>query len=207
MSDKRAEIAGAAQLIFAGSSSVYDDLAGPLFTDLMPVLDEAGFGNTDREYIRENFSPLSRTFYPSETKFYNSAVLGEIAIGAILYIGTSVGQWIISKLCDEVYEKVGGAEGMVGRLLGRLRRSDGVVTTVFDHWFDESGVLVRIECRLREGDPTDVVDALIPVALRRAGAWIEDHGITHRVVKYRIERGALADHPELSQPVAIPGSV
>src|SRR5207237_1377837 len=83
-----------------------------------------------------------------------------------LFIGGSINAWIISKLCDVVYQRA----RVVGNLIRRLKPGDGVVTVILDHWFDSSGMLVRIECKLRADEPRDVADALIAVALRQANS-------------------------------------
>jgi hypothetical protein len=199
----RADVPLAMQFAFAGSASVYDDVAGPLFHELMPILDEAGFGNTDADYIRDNFDPPSITFYPPGRGEPRNTSFSEILVGVVVFVGSPVNAWAISKLCDGVYKRACESTGPLGNLISRLRPGDRVVTVALDHWFGPGGVLIRVECKLRAGEPHDTVDALVPVALRRAAAWIAEHGVTHRVIKYCIEHGRLADNPQLSYPVSM----
>lgn len=193
----KANVPLAVQVGFIGSSSMYDDLAGPFLAELEPALEEAGFRNTDAEYIRENFNSSITTLYqPSRGRPYNDVFGAGIFILVVVFIGSAVGQWAIGKLCDELYTS---ARRCLGDLAKRLRTSDRVVHVAYDCWFDSSEVLVRVVCTLRAGEPDDVVDALVPVAIRRAAAWVEAHAVTRRMVEYRIEHGRLADNPKVGE--------
>ncbi len=86
----------------------------------------------------------------------------------------------------------------LGAVAGSAARS---IVVVFDHWYDETGVLVRVEFTSRA--PGDEVPDLARVleACDLAAAHVEEHGVTHRVMAYRVVDGRLDPAPRLAEPV------
>jgi hypothetical protein len=70
---------------------------------------------------------------------------------------------------------------------------------VFDHWFDDAGVLVRVEFRVSANSETFLGLDLVPEALKLAATRLHSLGVTHRVMTYTVRDGRLNNEPALSQ--------
>lgn len=120
--------------------------------------------------------------------------LSAFAVGALIFIGSTVGQWVVGRLCDHVYDdKLKPAfRELRRRARAEQEQNGGSAVLHLDHWFDVDQVLIRIEIDLATGDDDDGDLELIREVLRRARAWIESNGITKPVMVYRISRGEIS---------------
>lgn len=109
------------------------------------------------------------------------------------------------KAVDEILSKVYAdrVQPALQRLGARLRshgmRSDELVLTRFDHWFDGSKVLVRICIYTKAPGTAD--SAVVAQVLRLAVNWLKSHPVTHRVLTYEVREGNIPAAPLLSEPV------
>ena len=85
----------------------------------------------------------------------------------------------------------------------RLTRHSGTRSPalVFDHWFNDPGVLVRVEFRSSAGFAEEPNLALVAAALTLALARVQLHGVTHRVIAFTVTDNILVEQPRLSEPL------
>lgn len=115
-----------------------------------------------------------------------------------LFIATSVGQWAVGKVCDELWERK--FRKPFARMLKR-RRSEGFaskpMTVSFGVWYDTDGVYIGATATVTADDWDNRLADLIPEAQRRGQEWVETHGVTKPVVEFPIRDGELAADPTL----------
>jgi hypothetical protein len=123
-------------------------------------------------------------------------VISALVVGIILFLGTSVGSWVVGKLCDEYYNaKLRPAlVGLVRRWRkDKYSRGKHSPVAISDHWFDVDQVLVRVALPLDgevdgESDPTKHITE----ALRSAQGFVNNNRVTHPVIVYRVRHGQLS---------------
>jgi hypothetical protein len=194
-----------------GKFSQMEEFGQPFFDEIWEALHQAGFVDFDPSYMQDNFDVPAeisaieiRTGQP--TMVFGP---GEFCLAISLFLGTSLGQWAVAKAYDEVYNAK--LRPALQNLFAKLRkrrnakrgtRSPEITTLVFNFWFDTSQVLVRVLAKVKPEEDHNAVEALVPEALRKALAWTEQHGITHRVLTYRIANSEITEHPILSEPIS-----
>jgi hypothetical protein len=105
-------------------------------------------------------------------------------------------------VCDEIY--VGGIRPHLRKVFKKLGQDATRRDLVFRYgaWFAADAVYVQVILETK-GTDIEEVHALITKAFEQAHSWINEHGVTHKFVTYRITGGELTSVPQLSN--TLPG--
>jgi len=126
-----------------------------------------------------------------------------IVVGIAVFLATSMGQWAVGRVCDDIWDK--RVKPAFRKLLKRRKQEKGLaerpLTVSFGAWFDTDGVFVQVIATLKKGESAEGIETLIPEAFRRAHAWLEQHGVQQPVLIYRVRNGELSSFPTLASSV------
>ncbi|WP_344213422.1 hypothetical protein [Kribbella sancticallisti] len=182
-----------------GNSHDIDELGIPFQTEVGLSVGDLGLTLADdTASIEDSFPSL-----PPFPVFRPRASGLEIAalVGFGVYLAKKLSDPTIDALGEQLYAKVVGPA--VRKLWGKMRRGEipaRAVISRFDHWFDGSGVLVRVVIVSDRGADAPDID-VIPAALRQAAEWLQSNAVTHRVLTYEIIGGRIPATPRLSEPI------
>lgn len=135
-----------------------------------------------------------------------TAVIGvdDALVAISLYLAVRVGDWAVGRVCDYLWDR--RMRKPLDTMLER-RRAEGyaneTMVFAFGVWYDLDGVYIGTRATLGPDEDGATLADLTPEAQRRGLEWIEAHGITHPVILFPVQNGALADVPE--HPDSIPG--
>jgi hypothetical protein len=187
--------------VLGGRLSYVDELGLPFETDLVAAADAIGFQITDVAETRCRYPNLPP--YPEERP---RAGLGgeDLLIGFGLFLASRIGEDIVEDVVHDVYERI--VKANLKKLWEKLRHEPGrppEMTATFDHWFDGSGVVVRVVVHLgsENSGGEDSTTSAVAAALRQAVIYLHGHPITHRVLTYHVHDGSVARLPTLSEPI------
>lgn len=187
--------------MLGGRSSYIEELGLPFSKDIVSGIEAIGVPHEDRETTQRRFpeAPLPPDVPPQ------AGIGGEdLWIGFGLYLASKIAESIIGDIVHDVYERI--VKPNLKKLWEKIRR-DGHpprrMTATFDHWFDGSGVLVRVLVDMgSEMSPgEDSTTTAVAAALRHAVTYLRGHPITHRVLTYNVRDGHVDPQPTLSEPI------
>ena len=137
------------------------------------------------------------TFAPGRISARMELGVSAAVIGLVIFVGTSVGSWVVRKLCDGLWDS------HIRPALSRFRENTPTVQAKpHPFWFEFSVYYVRddflVTVRALIANPQDmaVAEQLIPDAQRSALAWVESRGIDCRELVYTIRDGMLSSIPQ-----------
>lgn len=108
---------------------------------------------------------------------------------------------LIGELVGRIYDsRVRPALAVLRSKLGSTApNSPRSSVAVFDHWFDSTGVLVRV--RVHEpAESADEIAEIVAACLHLALAQLA-RPITHRVITFEVKEGTIPTRPSVSQPI------
>ncbi len=165
-------------------------------------IETIGFPNEDVETTQRRFPELP-PFLPDVPP--QASIGGEdLLIGFGLYLASKIGEDIVGDIVHDVYEWI--VKANLKKLWEKIRhegRPPRRMTATFDHWFDGSGVLVRVVVHMgSEISPAyDSTTTAVAAALRHAVIYLHRHPSTHRVLTYNVQDGHVDAQPMLSEPI------
>jgi hypothetical protein len=187
--------------VLAGRLSYQKELGLPFLMEVVAEAEPIGFRNEDVDTTQRQFPSLP----PFPPDVLPQATIGgeDLLIGFGLYIASKIGEGIIGDLAHDIYERIVKASL---RRLWEKHRQEGdplQVTATFDHWFDGSGVLVRVVVHSGPTADTDgtLTTSAVTAALHQAVAYLRTHPVTHRVMTYEVHDGRVGQLPTLSEPI------
>lgn len=191
----------AALFVQRGSHHWVTSLTLPFVEKVGSELTAAGFGDSlEAFHIPPGVLPPRKAFRPR-------AALApvELLIGVTLFVGASIGSWVVKKICDEVFEKKirPGFE----KLKEQFAHKKGKITPppmklTIGIWYDVDQLYVQVIAEVTDPKDFDRAADLILDAQRAALTWVDAHGVTTRVLTYRIRHGELSGRPALSDKVS-----
>jgi hypothetical protein len=128
----------------------------------------------------------------------------DLLIGFGIYLASKIGEDIVGDIVHDIYERI--VKGNLKKLWQKIRGDDHPprqMMATFDHWFDGSGVLVRVVVYLpTEAAPyEDATTTAVAAALRQAVVYLREQPVTHRVLTYEVHDGHVDPQPMLSEPI------
>jgi hypothetical protein len=182
---------------FSGSQS---SLLRAFIDDVGPRLSAAGFRDSlDAFHIPSGVLPRRR-----KARYRAAGGPVELLIGVSLFIGASIGSWAVKKVCDEVFEK----KIRPGYLKLKARFSKKGTIAIprplkfqLGIWYDVDQVYVQVIVEVSTPEEFDCAEQLILAAQKAALNWVEVHGVTQRVITYRVKHGEMSQYPALSDTV------
>lgn len=200
--DNGAELSAGMTFRFQGSASDFRNTAGPFFEGAEHKLRKMGFVDAS-EWLASSATSTNAPFeLAKRTQTFRADIgLSGVVVGIIVFLGSTVGSWAVSKVCDEIYEK--GIRPHLRATLKRLAKKRqgpphrGLVFQ-FGVWFAADNVYVQVIMEIDPVEDGEKLQALIPQAFVYAREWLDKHGVTHRFVTYRISGGQLSSTPQLS---------
>ena len=188
--------------VLGGRTSNVKELGLPFLRDVVGGIEAIGFPNENAETTRQRFPELPP--FPQDVPPQAGIGGQDLLVGFGLYLASKIGEDIIGNIVHDVYERI--VKGGLKKLWEKIRREDRPprrMTATFDHWFDGSGVLVRVVVHLRsETSPVeDPATAAVAAALRHAAVYLRGNQVTHRVLTYHVHDGHVDRLPMLSEPV------
>jgi hypothetical protein len=115
-----------------------------------------------------------------------------------IFVAGAIGGWIVSKICDAVWESRLGPT--IRKVLLDKLRSDSLpeeFSVRFQVYYEPDQVLVTVRALVRSPEDVDNMVRLVPEAERRALAWLESRGIDCDEVLFTIEGGELTTIPRV----------
>ena len=200
-----AELSAGMIFRFQGSASDYRNIAGPFVEGAEHRLRTMGFVDAS-EWLASSATNTNPPFeLAKRTQTFRADIgLSGVAVGIVIFLGSTVGSWAVSKVCDEIYEK--GIRPHLRATLKRLTKKrqetpHRSLAFQFGVWFAADNVYVQVIMEIDPGEDSEKLQALIPQAFVYARQWLDDHGVTHRFVTYRISGGQLSSTPQLSHTI------
>lgn len=165
-----------------GPTTYYRDAGIPFHREVVSVLGELDIVEETTAAIEDIYPDLPP--FPAKRGPVASVELTELAVGLGLYLAGALGNGAVDQLVEKVYERAvrPALSRCWKKLIQHRHRS---IMVVFDHWYDETGVLVRVEFLSRNPDEAVPDLALVLRARTLAIEYIQEHGLTHRVMAYR----------------------
>lgn len=187
--------------MLGGRSSYVRELGLPFLTDVVGGIEAIGFADEDVETTQKRFPELPP--FPPDVRPQADITGAALLIGFGLYMASTISNAIVSAIGHDIYEQI--VKPNLKKLVERARNEGRPSRTIatFDHWFDGSGVLVRVIVDLgAENDPAeDQTTTAVAAALRLAVTYLGSHPITHRVLTYSVNAGHVDPRPMLSEPI------
>jgi hypothetical protein len=180
----------------SGNAEFFRDFAAPFVELVGPAFSAAGMVESSEDVIFESFPAAPRP----RTKVPLNDLNTEFIVGVAVYFAAKLPDAALDAALADLYEnRVKPAVARFWSSATSRMRKNAVVR--FDHWIDESGVLLRIEFRPKdEGQAAPDLD-LVLEAVRRAEEHILELGLTHRVMTYSVVDGELEAKVRLSEPI------
>lgn len=148
--------------------------------------------------------PPALQIEPNSRKPTAAVGVDDALVAISLYLAVKVGDWAVGRICDYLWER--RMRKPLETMLER-RRNEGYANKqmvfAFGVWYDLDEVYIGTRATLGPDEDGATLADLTPQAQRRGVEWIETHGITHPVILFPVQNGALADVPE--HPDSIPG--
>jgi hypothetical protein len=179
--------------------SFQQDHGLPFQADLIRGLESLGFVNETTAVV-ENRHPRLPKFPPDQPP-RNAIGIDDLLIGFGIYLAVKISDTVIDEISGDIYDGIVRPRlSTFWKQLTATRRGQRLVAS-FDHWFEGSGVLVRVEFYTSSSThvPPDVTH--VAHALRLAAKYLADKGVTHRVLAFEVRNGRMNDEPRLSEPL------
>lgn len=185
--------------ILGGPVTFVREAGVPFQVAVIAGLSELGFTNESSEVVQDSFVDLPP--FPADVGPSNAFGVDDLAIGFGIYLAAKLGDTLISEIGADIYgAKVRPVMARHWERLGRFLGSKTLVAT-FDHWFDDPGVLVRVDFQVSDSHSLAPDLELVEVALQNASLYIKTHGLTHRLLSYQVIDGRLSTVPTLEWPL------
>jgi hypothetical protein len=186
--------------VVGGQLSHLKELGIPFEADLIADIEAIGFQGEDAAETRRQYPQVPP--FPAERP-YAAFGLDDLLVGFGLYLASKITDKIISDIIHDVYEQI--VKANLKKLWEKLRhepRPPSQTIAMLDHWFDGSGVLVRVAVHLQPDTTNeDSTTNSVATALRQAVTYLHGHPITHRVLTYDVYDGHVEPQPRLSEPI------
>jgi hypothetical protein len=194
---------GSAVVCIVGGRLPYLETLGlPFVTDVIGGIEAIGIPNEDTRSAQRRFPELP----PTPPEVGPTAGIGDpdLLIGFGLYLASKISDGIIDDLTHDVYERI--VRESLKKVWQKIRPKRDVpsgMTARFDHWFDGSGVLVRVVVHLdpRMSTVEDSTASAVTAALRQAVIYLSRNPVTHRVLTYHVHEGRVDPRPVLTEPI------
>jgi hypothetical protein len=185
--------------VLGGRLTFQQDLGLPFAKDVVAALEEFGLANQDTATVESAYRDLPKF----EPDLPPTAALGldDLVVGLGIYLAGALTDATIGAVVDELYQR--RIQPALARLWSRIRSSKHRPETtrvLLDHWFDGSGVLVRIEFSSSPGGSVPTSET-VRSCLKQAAEWISRNPRTHRVLTFTADHGAIQADPRLSEPI------
>jgi hypothetical protein len=178
--------------ILGGPVGLQRDYGYPFQLEIISALEDLGYDNESTAIVEATFPDLP----PLPTGSGPTATFGaeDLLVGMGIYTALKLGDAVISEVASRIYQGV--VTPALEELWARVPRTVSnrhrpfELTAVFEHWFDDSRVLVRVvlETNTDEAAPTT---RHVRLALEHAIAYVEEHGgsieLTYRVFDDRLQ--------------------
>ncbi len=178
-----------------GTSSFARGVAMPIIDAVANDLRACGLAEAlDDPQFPPDESP--RTIQPRADAFVVPAL-----VALSIFVGSSIGSWVVGKLCNEMWDV------HIGPALKRWRRakeSDGKARfdTPFEFrvgcYFATDDLKVTVTTIVGSEHDLEEMERLLPEAERRALQWVQDKGISSRELVYTIKDGQLSSFPRVN---------
>lgn len=182
--------------LVAGNADFIRDVAAPYVGDVSAALASAGLVEaTSDADLSVAFGTLPA--FPSRTAIAGAG--HDLMIGIGLYFSFKAVDVVVEAMLVDLYDsRIKPATSRLWATMSDRIRRRTVVR--FDHWFDDPGLLVRVECKTRIHGGEPQFD-LVSEAVRRALAAVDQQGLTHRVLTFVVLDGELQDKVERTCPL------
>ena len=179
----------------------------PFQIDLTGGLKAVGI-ESESVSVAEKVIPASSRTPQRHLRTTNSITLTTLVIGFVVSVAAELGNKFLDELGTDLYQK--RSFGLRWLDIGSsclIHAENSQLVTTFDHWFDQTGVLVRVEFYASQiwDDQPDVL--LVDRALREAVKYVSANGVTHRVISFEVRDGVLDITPQLLAALPEPGQL
>jgi hypothetical protein len=181
---------------FGGTASEMDELALPFVNEFFHDLGNAGFqAQIDKPVWHR---PPARYPFPRAEVDFTPLV---VTIG--IFLGSSIGAWAVEKVCDDIWVRSKRAFGNLKKKFNTLsRKKSGYgppqLLIRFETYYENDGLSVVVEGVAKDAKELESIERLVPEAQKRALTWLENRGITAKMMTYTIKYGELSGIPRLS---------
>ena len=194
------EVDASFQLMMGGRKHLIDEVAMPFLTEVSEALKGVGLEEGEAGFdVSAEILPASGPSRPRMAVEPATALI----IGVSVFLGTAIGSWAVSKVCDAVLDHA--VKPALKRLRARMRRNKKIITPSsplrmrIGVWYDVDRLYVLVIAEVTASAELAKVESLVPRAHDLALDWVKTHGITGQTLTYRVRHGELGRYPCISR--------
>lgn len=185
--------------VLGGRLTFQEELGLPFAKEVAASLGDLGIENVTTTVVENRYPRLPR--FEPDVPPVASLGLEDLIIGFGMYVAGALSDATAGRLVDHVYEAC--VQPALDNLKAKMRtlvNRPRTTRVLLDHWFDGSGVLVRMDFHVADGDEYPS-GAIVRTVLLEAVRWITRNPTTHRVLTFEVKGGHVSLPPKLSEPI------
>ena len=184
-----------------GRLTFQQELGLPFAQEVTSSLQQFGLPNEDTATVERAYPKLPK--FPADLPPTAALGLDDLVVGVGIYLAGALTDAAIGAVVAELFERrIQPAITALWDRAGLSSHRPRTTRVLLDHWFDGSGVLVRLEVISSADDEAAPTTEDLRACLKTAAEWISKEPPTHRVLTFKVVKGELQGSPRLSEPIS-----